>query len=228
MLTVFLAGTDTTSVALSWMFYVLSTDAALQAECAAEALRLDLDAASEAHIMSALPALRSLFFECVRFHGAAPYLFFELGRLQPGEAVTLAGRRLTHADGDFTIVALTGFAGKTERAGELGVGSRPHEFDARRWRTVDGQVRTPADDVIFMFGSGARVCPGRDVAQLEALVSAVALLQAFSFRLPEGHPKVGSSTKFTQQPDQDIRLIITAEPVGLTAEPVGFTYPART
>eukprot|EP00962_Isochrysis_galbana_P060421 scaffold34868_cov129-Isochrysis_galbana.AAC.1 len=69
LVTAFLAGTDTTGIALAWMLHMLALDAQLQAECAAEALQVDVDAADGAELMVNLPAIRSLYWEVNRVNG---------------------------------------------------------------------------------------------------------------------------------------------------------------
>jgi cytochrome P450 len=69
LITAFLAGTDTTGIALAWMLHTLALDAELQAECAAEALGVDVNAAKGAELMARLPTIRSLFWEVNRVNG---------------------------------------------------------------------------------------------------------------------------------------------------------------
>jgi hypothetical protein len=69
LITAFIAGTDTTGIVLAWMLHALAQDEELQAECAAEALGVDMDAADVAEIMARLPTIRSLYWEVARVNG---------------------------------------------------------------------------------------------------------------------------------------------------------------
>ena len=55
LLTAFLAGTDTTGIALVWMLQQLALDSKLQAECANEAMAVNIEDADESEILARLP-----------------------------------------------------------------------------------------------------------------------------------------------------------------------------
>ena len=198
LITLFLAGADTTSITMTWMLYHVAKDAALQAELVAEVSPLDMAAASREGLLCSLPRLRSLFYECLRVHGPAPLLWF-----QNDEAITLAGRTFA-PDPSRVFLLLAGYIGQAAEAEHLGVGPEPGKFDARRWLEPDGSVRSPPPDVVMPFGHGLRLCPGKDLSMLESLVCVGRVLQVFALALPPGHPAVGTATQFTQEPDCDV------------------------
>lgn len=337
LVTAFLAGTDTTGIALAWMLHTLALDAQLQAECAAEALQVDVDAADGAELMAKLPAIRSLYWEVNRvngpvgknrrsFHRTAPFssphreinrvngtggenptppgnkntttdspsvytpspsphwrrhhvvvdwvktsstqspppplslpshsAFLTLAKPPPspllaashpslnpsppshtplhpltpthphphplqvslllfepveGATVTLQGRTLLPPSqgGRIAISCMVRYANCTDAAGRRAGISNPSQFDPRRWMLPDGSVRNPPMDGYLSFGHGLRVCPGKELSHLEAVVCVAHVLRAFSLALPDGHPKVKSHTKFTQRPDREISLLLT-------------------
>lgn len=204
----FLAGTDTTSNALMWMLHALATDPELQAECAAEAVSLDLDAADEATLMDSLPAIRSLYWETNRLKGAAGFLM-----MQPAEGheVTLQGRTLLPRSqgGSIAVFVMLKWFNRTKEAAARAGINHPEAFDPRRWIGDDGKVRQPPIDGYLSFGHGARVCPGRGLSQLVATVTTATVLRAFSLSLPEDHAPVNMITHGTDRPDKDIRMLFT-------------------
>jgi len=204
----FLAGTDTTSTTLTWMLYHLSRDEGLQSECAAEALSFDLEAASEPEIVAKLRTLRSLNIEVNRVQGPASFLIFEAAK---GHTVTLCGRtiRPPEEEGPMVICTMLTYANRTREAGKRQGISDPGSFDPRRWLQPDGTVRQPHPDAFFSFGHGMRVCPGRELSNLEAIVTAAYLLRAFEIRMPKDHPEVRTATSATDGPDIPIHLLLT-------------------
>jgi len=60
------------------------------------------------------------------------------------------------------------------------------------------------------FGSSVRVCPGRDLAEMEALVLLSSVLRKFEIRLDGGrlHAPLEFATRVTYQPNIDIRLAL--------------------
>lgn len=204
LLTLFVAGADTTSIAMTWMLYHVAKDAALQRELAAEVAPLDMALLSMEELSCSLPRLRSLFYECLRMHGPADTLDFQ----NDFEDVTLAGR--TYApDPSRVFLVMAGYISQAAEAEQLGVGPEPDKFEARRWLQPDGSVRSPPADVVMPFGQGMRLCPGKDLAMLECLVCVGRVLQVFALALTPGHSEVGSQTHFTEQPDRDVNVVFT-------------------
>ena len=173
LITLFIAGADTTSVTMTWMLYRLAKDMALQRDLAAEVAPLDIDALSMEELLRSLPRLHSFFYECLRMHNPAPAFDF-----QNAEDVTLAGH--TYApDASRIFLVMTGHISQAAEAEELGVGPAPGEFNARRWLEPDGSVRSPPPDVVMPFGQGMRLCPGKDLATLT-----LTLTLTLNLRLP--------------------------------------------
>jgi cytochrome P450 len=205
---VFLAGTDTTATVLSWVCYHLARDQVIQAECAAEALSFDLDAAAEPELMAKLPTLESLYWEITRVKGSAAMLFFEAAE---GQIVTIRGRtiRPPSEEGPVTITAMLTYANRTKEAGAHAGIDAPEAFLPRRWKQADGTVRQPPADAFFSFGHGMRTCPGRELSSLETVVVVAYLLGTFVLRMPEDHPEVLPWSKATERPNREINLLLT-------------------
>lgn len=69
----------------------------------------------------------------------------------------------------------------------------------RRWIHPDGSARTPPPGAFLPFGHGVRVCPGSELAQLEALACAATILRDFELRWPDGHPKASAHARRQRQ-----------------------------
>ena len=226
LLSLFVAGTDTTSVVLSWMLLHLAKDAELQQQCRVEASQWD-DAAfarggsktSEStasnieRILTSLPTLHALFLEVMRCSGPLPSIF-----LSPHEDFTVCGSAFKGSNKTaLTFIAATEFIHSLPTAA-VHFGPHPERFDARRWLLEEGvRVRLEAAAKLLTFGHGPRICPGKDLAAIEALLVAALLLRTFTFRLPSVDDEnaaaremqtepVGRVTGLVCGPDKDILL----------------------
>lgn len=186
------------------MLWLLALDAELQRKAAAEVQSLPfLEAAGQSELLAAAPTLHCLFLEVQRMHGPAAFLL-----LEPTEPVSIGGESFRPGD---VVVALLAYAARQPEALAHGVpGEEPGRFNAARWLAADGSVIEPQPkDLPLAFGFGPRRCPGKDLARLEAIATAAAVLRAFELSPEDGHAQVGSTTKFTQQPDRDMRLVLS-------------------
>ena len=84
-------------------------------------------------------------------------------------------------------------------------GPEPEKFLPMRWIADNGAIKN--SNSLLSFGHGLRICPGRDLAKIEAVVAASMLLKRFKdVRLEPGHDKVGRMQEAAVQPDRDIRI----------------------
>ena len=68
-------------------------------------------------------------------------------------------------------------------------GQNPGEFDVERWLGSEDRMKKAFK--LLSFGNGVRLCPGRDLAKIEAVVAVSTTLKEFkSLRLEPGHAKV--------------------------------------
>lgn len=216
LITMFLAGGETTFVTICSALYEIAMDRTnIQNELAEEALLLSgFDEAGLEELTNSLPRLRSMIYEILRIRGPAPLLDtattskFELDGcvLPPNTRIILPWRFISTLDSkDGTVGTPRG-----------PLNASPADFCARRWLSRDGDasdgkltVATPSFRTGYRaFGSGKRVCPGRDLAETETLVILAAILRTFEISLEEGHPPMTLVSRFTQSPDIDIRLVL--------------------
>src|SRR3954469_2753463 len=192
VLTMLLAGEDTTANTLAWMIYLLSRHPQALAK-AREEVRSTLGAATlpTREQLDQLPYIEACMNETMRVKPVAPMIIQQvvrdtvLGniRIPKGYLVVLLMRGPTMEDKHF---------------------KNPNAFDPSRW--LDAAV-TPASAkrVAMPFGAGPRLCPGRYLAMLEMKMVVAMLLAGFD---------IGNvATAHGGEPEE--RLALTMAPVGL-------------
>ena len=176
VLTMLLAGEDTTSSATAWALHFLAEHPDVHARVRAEAddvlgdRRLPGDAATMTHLAYAEAVVK----EALRLRPVVPFLGFE-----PTRNLTLStadGRELDLAAGTELILLLS-YGGQRD----TGRFPQPDEFRPQRW--LEG--RLPEGTLPFNpFGGGPRFCPGRNLAMMEASMVTSMLARTFDF-LPD-------------------------------------------
>jgi len=173
IMTLFLAGHETTANALSWTWYLLAMNPEAVQKLIAE---VDSVLAGRNPTIADLPHLRY-----------AEMVLRESMRLYP--PVWVIGRR-----------ALSGFRlGEFQlRAGSNVLMSQllmhrdpryfpePERFDPERWVPGDPRLAALPRFAYFPFGGGPRVCIGAGFAQMEALLLLVTIVQKFRMELIPG------------------------------------------
>jgi len=199
VLTLFIAGSDTTSTTMQWMLKHLAEDQQLQEDCRKEAADV-LSKDSFQTTLAAGPLLSSLFWEVLRFKGAA----YSIPLRNPDKPITIDGK--VCEPNEFTFVVPFHYL---STHGLVGVEPDPFTFNARRWVAEDGTSLRDLPPQILPFGFGARVCPGKDLAQLEALVCVATLLRDFHLRFLGPPGPILNVFSVTMRPSQNIRIEFT-------------------
>ena len=187
VLTMLLAGEDTTANTLAWMIYLLHRHPEALQRARHEAVTKDLHKYED---MIALPFVDACINETMRLKPVAPIIVLEPVR----DAVV--GRIEVPAG---TIVMCLMRVGPTDERHF----PEPQTFDPARW--LSGASATSAKRVAMPFGAGPRLCPGRYLALLEMKMVMAMLLSRFeieSVTTPDG----GEAKE---------RLAFTMTPVGL-------------
>jgi cytochrome P450 len=174
-MTLFLAGHETTAIALSWAWYLLSQHPEAEGKLLAE-LRSVLG--GRAPTVDDLPRLgyaERVVTEAMRLYPPAWTLgresleAFELdGYRVPGGTIAVMSQWVLHRDPRFF--------------------ERPDEFDPDRW--ADGLARRLPKFAYFPFGGGPRQCIGNAFATMEAVLLLATIAQQFQLSLLPGHPVV--------------------------------------
>jgi cytochrome P450 len=192
-LTLFVAGHETTAVAITWAWYLLSQNPEVEARFHAE---LDQVLGGRLPTMEDLPRLRyteRVFTETLRLYppawgiGRRTLADFEVGGYTiPSGAIVAVSPWVVHRDARWF--------------------PEPLNFAPERW--LEESPGRPKF-AYFPFGGGARVCIGERFAAAEGALMLATLGQRWRFRLEPGH-RVETRPLITLRPRTGIRMI--AEP----------------
>jgi cytochrome P450 len=185
-----LAGHETTALALSWTWYLLSQHPEAEHRLHEELQQVLGGRAPEVADLPRLTYTESVVKESMRLYppawgmGRSPIRPCEVGgyRVLPGASVVMS-QWVMHRDPRY-------FAD-------------PERFDPARWSTE--RVQKLPKFVYFPFGGGPRVCIGAGFAIMEATLLLAAIAQKFQLRLVPGHPVVPLPS-FTLRPKYGIRM----------------------
>ncbi|MBX3275133.1 MAG: cytochrome P450 [Sandaracinaceae bacterium] len=189
VMTIFLAGHETTANALSWTFYLLGKHPEV-----ARRLREELRAVlggrpPTADDYRALEYTRMVFSEAMRLYppawilARAPRVDTELGGyLLEGGSRMFISPWVVHRHPD--------------------VWPDPEGFDPERFR--DPKAIDPF--AFFPFGGGRRMCIGQGFAMLEGVLILASLAQRFHLELVPGHP-VAPEAMVTLRPKHGVRVV---------------------
>lgn len=172
VMTIFLAGHETTALWLTWTWYLLAQNPAVEAK-----LHQELDAALEGRppSLEEVPRLKytqMVLEESLRLYppawsvGRSTVVDYRLdGYLAPAGANVVMSPYVIQRDPRY-------FA-------------EPLKFDPERW-TDEARARRP-EFCFFPFGGGPRTCIGESFARLEAVLLLASFAQEWSFRVAPGH-----------------------------------------
>ena len=194
VMTVFLAGQETTALALGWTWYLLSQHASVRHRLDTE---LDTALSGRPPSVADLPRL-----------GYVERVIKESMRLYPPAWVisrcaieddTIGGYRIPAG----SIVLLSPYV--THRHPEFW--ARPNVFDPDRFETAGQADRPPFAH--FPFGGGPRQCIGNSFAMLELVLVVATIAQRCTLDLPPGQA-VGTSPSITLRAAAPIQMRVSA------------------
>jgi cytochrome P450 len=192
-MTLFLAGHETTALALSWAWYLLATHPAAEAALADE-VRAVLG--GRPATVADLPRLRTtehVVLEAMRLYPPA----YVIGREATAEVI-IGGYRVPRGR---TVLMSQWVVHRDPRFFE-----RPEEFLPQRWAD-DLAARLPKY-AYFPFGGGPRVCIGNTFALMEAVLILATVAQRYRFTLKPGCTVTPWPT-FTLRPLPGIPTVLT-------------------
>jgi cytochrome P450 len=174
----FLAGSDTTSVVLSWCIFGICTNdearVAIQKEVD-DALSINATGAEAIAAVPLLPLCSACFKEALRTKGPAESLMLCVNSktsvtLSNGIVINPADEVFVHIDSMLTDPAIF---------------PDPKKFDPFRWLESNNtpEKLKEMEEAHMGFGHGPRVCPGQALARLEGVAALAAMIRVFDFKL---------------------------------------------
>ena len=170
ILTLFLAGHETTANALSWTWYLLASNPDAERRLFEEVDSVLGGRAPSVHDVEALRYTYAVFAESMRLYppawamGRTPKEPFDLGGYRiPAGVICFISQWLMHRDPRFWPA--------------------PERFLPERWLTADPQRPKLA---YFPFGAGPRLCVGERFAWMEGVLILARVAQRWRFRMAPG------------------------------------------
>lgn len=192
VITLLLAGHETTAITLTWAVYVLTQEPAVAERLYDEVSAALRGAPPTADDLKRLPYTRMVVEETMRLYPPAWGLPREAinddeigGYHIPGRTLVALNQFLTHRHPDFW--------------------ENPERFDPERFTPERAAARPTF--AYFPFGGGQRVCIGGQFALMEATLVLARFVQRYRVRLAPGHP-IEFDTMFTLRPKHGVRVIV--------------------
>ncbi|MCS7081224.1 MAG: cytochrome P450 [Chloracidobacterium sp.] len=192
VITLLLAGHETTAITLTWAVYVLTQEPVVAERLYDEVSSVLRGASPTADDLKRLPYTRMVIEETMRLYPPAWGLPREAinddeigGYHIPGRTLVALNQFLTHRHPDFW--------------------DEPERFDPERFTPERAAARPMF--AYFPFGGGQRVCIGGQFALMEATLVLAMLAQRYRVRLAPGHP-IEFDTMFTLRPKYGVQVIL--------------------
>lgn len=198
VMTIFLAGHETTANALTWTWYLLSQNPGAEAK-----LHEEIDEVLGGRLptfadVTQLKYTEMVLAESMRLYPPA----WALGRLAltdceiggyvvPRKSLVLMSQFVMHRDPRYF--------------------PEPLRFDPQRWTAEARELRPQFS--YFPFGGGPRRCIGEGFAWMEGVLLIAALAQQWQMRLLPNHPVVLKPV-ITLRPKHGMRMTVTRRPAG--------------
>jgi cytochrome P450 len=190
VMTIYMAGHETTAVALSWTWYLLAQHPEADARLAAEVRDVLGGRTPKAADLPRLAYAGMVVTEAMRLYPPA----YGLGR-QAVEATEIAGHAVARND---ILIAPTWVVHRDRRWFD-----EPEAFRPERW-AGDLAQRLPRF-AYFPFGGGPRQCIGNAFAQMEAVLVLAAIAQRFRLSLVPGQ-RITPTPYVTLRPEPGPRV----------------------
>jgi len=192
VITIMLAGHETTAMLLTWTWYLLSQYVAVEAN-----LHMELDSVLAGRLPTVadiprLPYTRMVLAEAMRLYppawiiGRRAIEAYEVGAyVIPATSIVVLSPYITQHDARFF--------------------PDPGVFDPQRW-TLEAEAARPKF-AYFPFGGGARQCIGEGFAWMEGILALATLAQQWRMRLAPGH-LVALKPLLTLRPKYGMRMVL--------------------
>jgi cytochrome P450 len=193
IMTLFLAGHETTANALSWTWLLLGQHPEIEEKLVEELRRVLAGRAPTAADLPRLTYTDRVLREAMRLYppvwviGRRALAPFQMQEYElPAETNVLMSQLITHRDRRYF--------------------PEPERFDPDRWRTSDPRNMSLPRFAYFPFGGGPRVCVGAGFAMMEAVLLLATIAQKCRLTLVPGQ-SVKYLPSVTLRPKSGIRMI---------------------
>lgn len=191
VMTMLLAGYDTTAAGLEWLMYCLASHEEVAKKCYADVAALGDRPVTDGDI-DRMPYLMATINETLRLYPPAIGIFVR----QATANVEIGGYQVRKGE----LVMLSSFA--TQRDPRRF--PEPEKFDPQRFLPPRDAEFPPF--AYFPFGGGPRVCIGKMLALHEMALVAATLLQSWHITYPIGEPEPELDVKLALRPRLPLRL----------------------
>jgi cytochrome P450 len=193
LMTIFLAGHETTANALSWTLYLLSQHPEVEAKLFREIATVIGSRPPTPGDFMKLTYTQNILWESMRLYPPA----FVTGR-KVEEDVDIEGYHFKK--GDVILVSQYVMHRKPEYF------HNPRSFIPERFE--NNFVKTIPSYAYFPFGGGPRVCIGNHFAMMEAALVLVTVAQRFQLKLAPDHHEIKTYPSITLRPKSGLRMIV--------------------
>jgi len=194
VMTLFLAGHETTALSLSWTCYLLAQHREIEAKLVEELRAVLGDREPATDDVPRLRYTEMVLKESMRLYPAV----WGIGRRAIADC-EIGGYRVAAGTNIFIFQSLT------QRDPRFF--SNPDSFDPERWREDPVRSGKIPRFAYFPFGGGPRVCVGASFAMLEATLLLAMIQRRFHMDLVPGHP-VEPMPSVTLRPKHGIRVTL--------------------
>ena len=191
-MTIVLAGHETTALALSWAWYLLSQHAEARARLHAELDSVLGDRPPVVADAAKLKYAEAVILESMRLYPP----IYGIGR-ESVEACTIGGHALAARSSVYIMPWIIHHDPRFFDA--------PEVFRPERW--LDGLRERLPRFAYFPFGGGPRLCIGQSFAMLESVLLLSSIAQRWDMTLEPGHPVVPQPT-LTVRPKYGVRMLL--------------------
>lgn len=193
VMTIFIAGHETTANALSWTWYLLSQNPGVEAKLYEEIDNVIGDNEPTPADFMKLTFTQNLIWESMRMF---PPSFVTSRKVDKN--VEVNGYHFKK--GDMILVSQYVMHRKAEYF------ESPESFIPERFE--NNFIKTIPQYAYFPFGGGPRVCIGNHFALMEAVLVLVSVAQRFKLNLAPNHHEIKTFPSITLRPRRGIRMIL--------------------
>jgi cytochrome P450 len=193
LMTIFLAGHETTANALSWTLYLLSQNPEAEVKLHEEIARVVGNKPLTPNLFNQLPYTQNIFWESMRLFPPA----YVIGR-QVVEDIHIGD--YWFKKGEMLLISQYVMHRNPQYF------ENPHSFYPERFE--NNFLKTLPTFAYFPFGGGPRVCIGNHFAIMEAVLVLTCIAQRYRFTLAPIHHVVRPQPLITLRPKRGLRMIV--------------------